>query len=364
VTTETTEPERKRRRGRGWKVGVVVGVVAAGGASAAAVLLPGTGESAAQPADLPPSTAAVTTQTLNDTHTADGELGFGETTTAINRLPGTLTAVADGGTRVTRGHALYKVDDEPVTLMYGAIPAYRPLADGAEGPDVRQLESNLTALGYGGLTVDDQYTAATSDAVSAWQADQGVEETGTVQLGRVVFAPGEVRVDSVAVGAGEPVAPGKPVLAYTGVAKAVVVDLEPADQRMAVPGAAVGVALPDGSTTNGKIAEVVTVIEPGDGQGEEPTTKVRVVVSLPDQKAAEAYALASVDVTFTADQRENVLTVPVAALVALSEGGFGVEVVDGSRSRFVPVRTGLFAGGRVEVSGEGITEGVKVGVPE
>lgn len=344
-------------------MGVVV--VAAGGATAAAVWLPGAARPAAAPDDgLPPSTEKVTRQTLDDTHTADGELGHGETTTATNRLPGTLTAVPDGGARVARGQALYKVDDQPVVLLYGAIPAYRALADGTDGPDVRQLEDNLDALGYGGYTVDEAYTDATATAVRAWQADLGVEETGTVRLGHVVFAPGEVRVDSVAAGAGEPVAPGKPVLAYTGVAKAVIVELEPADQRMAVPGAAVTVALPDGATTAGKVTEVATVIEPGNGQGEEASTKVRVVVSLPDQKAASAYALASVDVTFTADKRENVLTVPVAALVALAEGGFGVEVVDGTRTRYLPVRTGLFAGGRVEVSGDGLTEGLTVGVPE
>jgi peptidoglycan hydrolase-like protein with peptidoglycan-binding domain len=344
---------------------VVVVVVAAGGVTAAVMLLPGARSSAAQQGDeLPPSTAPVTRQTLNDTHTADGELGFGDTTTATNRLPGTLTSMPDGGARIARGKALYKVDDKPITLMYGAIPAYRPLADGTEGPDVRQLEENLKALGYGGFTVDEEFTSATADAVSAWQDDQGLEETGSVPLGQVVFAPGEVRVDSVAAGVGEPIAPGKPVMTYSGVAKAVVVELEPADQRMAKVGATVSVTLPDGTTTTGKIAEVATVIEPGDGQGAEPTTMVRVVVSLPDQKAVEGYALASVDVTFTADQRENVLTVPVAALVALAEGGFGVEVVDGSRTRYVPVKTGLFAGGRVEVTGEGITDGTKVGVPK
>ncbi|MCT2585417.1 efflux RND transporter periplasmic adaptor subunit [Actinophytocola gossypii] len=359
------EERRPRRKGRGWKVAVAVVVLAAGGATAAAVLRPGTGRSAAQTdADLPISTVEVTRQTLDDTHTADGELGYGETTTAVNRLRGTLTAVPDGGAVVKRGQALYAVDDQPVTLLYGAVPAYRTLAPGTEGADVRQLEENLAALGHTGFTVDEEYTGATAEAVSAWQASQGVEETGTVQLGRIVFAPGEARVDSVAAGVGEPVAPGVPVLAYTGTEKAVVVELDPADQRMARPGATVTATLPDGSTTPGRIAEVATVIEPGDGQGQEPATKVRVLVPLADQKAAEMWALASVDVTFTAERREDVLTVPVAALVALAEGGFGVEVVAGSASRYVPVRTGLFAGGRVEVTGDGLAEGTTVGVPE
>jgi len=59
-----------------------------------------------------------------------------------------------------------------------------------------------------------------------------------------------------------------------------------------------------------------------------------------------------------------VLAVPVAALLALPEGGFGVEIVEGNTTRIVAVKTGMFAAGRVEVSGEGIAEGMKVGVPK
>jgi membrane fusion protein, multidrug efflux system len=61
--------------------------------------------------------------------------------------------------------------------------------------------------------------------------------------------------------------------------------------------------------------------------------------------------------------RTHVLTVPVAALLALAEGGYGVQVVEGATTRIVAVETGLFAGGRVEVSGAGISEGMTVGMP-
>jgi membrane fusion protein, multidrug efflux system len=70
-----------------------------------------------------------------------------------------------------------------------------------------------------------------------------------------------------------------------------------------------------------------------------------------------------VDVAFTASKRENVLTVPVSALLALAEGGYAVQVVDGGTTRIVGVQTGLFAGGRVEVTGDGLSEGQTVGVP-
>ncbi len=54
---------------------------------------------------------------------------------------------------------------------------------------------------------------------------------------------------------------------------------------------------------------------------------------------------------------------PIVALLARPEGGFGVEIVEGSATRVVPVRTGMFANGRVEISGDGIAEGASVGVP-
>nr|WP_198536008.1 peptidoglycan-binding protein [Pseudofrankia saprophytica] len=372
-TAETVESAGSRRRGgrgrrRGWRVAAAVTVVAAGGAAVTAAVL-GTaddGEAGGPTAGaLPPNTAEVTRQTLTDARTVDGDLGYGPSTTAVSRVPGTVTALPDTGADVTRGQELFRVDDQPVTLLYGTTPAYRPLRAGTEGQDVRQLEENLAALGYSGFTVDDSYTGDTASAVARWQRDVGLPETGRVELGRVVFAPDAVRVDSVTAALGAPVGPGAPVLSYTGTAKAVTVELETSDQRLATNGAEVTVTLPDGARTPGRIDDVSTRIDPGSGPDADPTTTVEVVVGLPEQRAADAYALASVDVTFTAGRRPDVLTVPVAALLALREGGFGVEVVDeaAGTSRYVAVTTGLFADGRVEISGPGIAAGVTVGMP-
>ncbi|MQA98235.1 MAG: HlyD family efflux transporter periplasmic adaptor subunit [Streptosporangiales bacterium] len=354
-------PARRRRR----KVAVTLIVLAvAGGAGAYAYTrLDPARNAAARPSALPPNTAEVGRQTLRETETADGELGYGPTTQLVNRLHGTLTAVPETDDRITRGEPLYRVDDDPVTLMYGSMPAYRTLRDGSEGNDVEQLERNLGELGYTGFTVDEEYTAGTAAAVERWQDDKGLPETGVVELGQVVFASGAVRVDGVEAAEGGTATPGKPVLTFTGTDKAVTVELEASERRMAEEGAKVEVTLPDDTDLKGEINEVATVIEPASGQGEEPTTKVEVVVEIDDQKAAEPYALASVDVTFTADERKDVLVVPVAALVALPEG-FGVEVVEGGRTRYVPVETGLFADGRVEVEGGGLTEGTVVGMPK
>ncbi|MER5320545.1 peptidoglycan-binding protein [Streptosporangium roseum] len=367
AAVEETRPRRRRRRGG--RIVLTVAAVAAAGAAGVATLGLGGGSPAGDTAEsvLPPKTAAVTRQTLIDTQSADGELGYGPATTATSRLSGTLTRLPGTGDRITRGKALYKVDDRPVTLLYGSLPAYRTLAQGVEGPDVRQLERNLRALGYSGFTVDEEYTYATAEAVMRWQEDRGLDETGTVELGHVVFAPHAVRVESLQAGKGDLTAPGGKVLSYTGTTRAVTVELDAADQRLAGKGAKVTVTLPDDTTVKGRVDEVTTVIDPGDGQGEDAQTKVEVVVELVGgkaRKAVGAYALAAVDVSFTAGTRKNVLTVPVAALLALQEGGFGVEVVRGATSTYVPVRTGLFSGGQVEISGDGIAEGATVGMPK
>ncbi|MGW1344278.1 peptidoglycan-binding protein [Kribbella sp. NPDC002412] len=341
-------------------------VLAAGGAASAFLVNRGDTSQAADQAAvaLPVNTTKVTQQTLKDTEEADGELGFGTTSAAVNRTAGTITAVPDSGQELKRGETVYSVDNKPTTLLYGALPAYRRLLDGSEGQDVLQLEQNLSAMGYTGFTVDDEYTDATAEAVEEWQEDLGLDESGIVELGSVLFAPGHIRVDSVAVQEGAPLGPNQNVLTYTGTTKAVTVQLDAADQRLAKPKSKVDVTLPDGKVVPGRVEKVSTVIIPAESQDKDPETKVEVIVAVDNQKAVAAWALASVDVTFTASERKNVLTVPVAALVALREGGFGVEVSDGTASGYVPVKTGLFANGQVEISGAGIKAGTVVGIPK
>lgn len=373
-----TGRRRRRRTGRVVLAAVTVLAVAAAAAAANGFGL-GTALRGDQRRDtgggLPPATAQVTRQTLVDTQSESGELSYGEATTVNCRLGGTVTALPAPGAAVKRGQAIYRVDNAPVVLLYGVLPAYRALAVGAEGADVKQFEQNLYALGYRGFAVDDEYTGDTADAVKEWQDDLGLPETGTVELGRVVYAAGPVRVDTRKVAVGDAVQPGTALLTYTGAARVVTVELDVADQRLARKGAAVNVTLPDGKTVAGTIAKIATVVDTGDGGdgggppgddgdgGDDPETKIEVTVTIADAKALTGLDQASVQVAFTASQRKDVLTVPVAALLALAEGGYGVQVVEGTATRIVAVETGLFAGGRVEVSGEGITEGMTVGVP-
>ena len=53
----------------------------------------------------------------------------------------------------------------------------------------------LAALGYAeehDVTVDDEWTSATTDAVEAFQSDHGQDDDGTIDLGELVVIPGPV----------------------------------------------------------------------------------------------------------------------------------------------------------------------------
>jgi len=314
----------------------------------------------------PLETTQVTRETLVERKTEDGTLGYGDATIVADRLGGTLTALPSVGTTIKRGQALFRVDNQPVVLLYGKLPAYRTLEPGTEGPDVKQFEQNLRALGYTGFTIDEEYSASTASAVKEWQEDIGLAETGTVELGRIAYAPGQVRVASHEASVGDVLQPGEPVISHTGTTRVVTVDLEVTDRAMARKGAEVTCTLPNGKTTPGKIIATETVIStPGAGGGgdEDPETKLRVTVGITDTKALAGLDEATVPVAFTASERKDVLTVPVAALLALAEGGYGLQVVENGTTRIVPVETGLFSEGRVEVSGAGVVEGMTVGMP-
>ncbi|MCH9817048.1 MAG: peptidoglycan-binding protein [Actinomycetia bacterium] len=317
------------------------------------------------------TTAEVTQQNLVERETVSGTLGFGDSQDLVSQVVGTVTRTADEGDKVTRGEVLWRVDQDPTVLMYGNVPAYRTLSQGLSGRDVNQLEKNLKKLGYKGFTVDREYTSGTADAVADWQRDVGLPDSGVVTLGQVVFEPGAIRVSQVLSPTGNQVQLGSAVLNVTGTAREVAIDLDTADQSLADLGDSVVVTLPDGTDVDGEITSVGSVATGGSGAatglgGGEQTTEatIPVAVTLDKPGLAKQWDSAPVDVALEADRADDVLTVPITALLALAEGGYAVEVVaeDGSRT-LVGVDTGLFAESRVEVTGSGISAGTVVVVP-
>jgi membrane fusion protein, multidrug efflux system len=372
------EPAAAWRRLMGRKLvitAVVVALVLVVGEVAARALLSSrsAGESGSQ-ARLPPATAEVTRMTLVETKTVSGTLGYGDAVPVGAVGAGTLTWIAAIGPTVMRGEPLFKLDERPVVALYGTVPVYRTLRVGVAGVDVKQLEENLSGLGYRGFTVDDAFTAGTAAAVRDWQSRLGVPVTGAVQPGQVVFTPGPVRVAAHTARVGMTTGSaggGATVLSYTDTTRLVTVDLKVADQALAAAGGKVTVTIPGGRRLDGTITKVGTAATVPDqgtqaapGQsGPAADARIAVIVDIADQQALGTLEAAPVDVDFVSQKREGVLTVPVAALLALPQGGYGVEVVEGGTTRIVAVTTGLFAAGRVEINGGGIAAGMKVGMP-
>jgi hypothetical protein len=322
---------------------------------------------------------------------------------AVN--PGTTyTWLPQPGQVIRQDQPVYKVSNEPVPLLYGSIPAYRAFYPGmSDGGDVGELTHDLIALGYGvGLAQSNHYSSATAAAVQRWQTALGLPATGEVLLGEVVFEPGPIRITSVTPsvgttvggGAGGGSGGGGSVLTASGITPVVTVELAVTQEYMVKPGDAVSVVLPDGTTTvNGQIETVGNVATcpgsggvgsgsgastaggsadqspcssggSGGGGGSNSSATVTVTISLDSAPAQATLDQAPVNVNITEQQADNVLAVPVNALLALASGGYAVQVVTGpGASHLVAVTTGLYSSTLVQVSGPGIAAGMRVQVP-
>jgi hypothetical protein len=146
---------------------------------------------------------------------------------------------------------------------------------------------------------------------------------------------------------------GGAIYDYTGTLRSVTVELDSSQEDVAPVGTKVALTI-DGKQVPG----TVTALNPTPA-GDEPGAEggFAATVAIGDLGAIGAADSGSVDVVVTTGERQGVLAVPVGALLALTEGGYAVELSSG---KLVAVTTGLFADGLVEVSGEGLTEGVKV----
>jgi peptidoglycan hydrolase-like protein with peptidoglycan-binding domain len=355
-------PHRRRRR-------VVAGVLAVavlGGVGWWTAGHPGldTGTPAATP-PAPTATATIQRQNLNGQTKVDGTLGYAASATVQSPLQGRITWLPTAGAVIRRGGTLLSVDNKPVQLFYGAKPAWRDLSTGVDdGPDIKQLEQNLAALGYDPdhqMTIDNHYTAATAAAVKRWQKARGLDQTGVFTTAMpAVFLPWAVRVNTLSGSVGGQAAPGGPAYTVTSDRHQVTVDLDVSQQSYVKQGDRVEVVLPNGRRVKGRISEVGRVAETS-GDPPNQTTTIPVTVALDNPKAGGRLDQAPVEVYVTTQTRKGVLAVPVTALLALKEGGYAVETVDAAgRHQLVAVRLGMFSNGMVEVAGSGVRAGTKV----
>ncbi|MEV0935307.1 hypothetical protein ACIBMX_43835 [Streptomyces phaeochromogenes] len=384
------------------------------------------------------TTAVVERADLSDTLTLGGTLGHGRSRVVRSGKEGLVTWLPRIGAEVTRGGQLFRVNDNPVPLLYGSTPLYRTLRDeGTVGRDVKVLVDNLRKLGYdfgeqpevgswvrprpaatptsdgagaegetasadaaSGESAEDEtasgksgqdaapsarptaadsagagspaaspspapvqvrrgegvLTAGVIAALKRWQSRTGAAATGELGPGDAIVLSGAVRVGGLLAEPGD--AAGGDLLSVTSTVRQVTVPLEADATGSVRRGNKVTVTLPDNSTVRGHVTALSNDAQSADqNAGGEPRLTVTVGLDDPDAEPVRDADSGSVRVGFTSAAKKDVLVVPVGALLALSEGGYALQRPGG---RLLPVETGLFAKGRVEVSGPEISEGLRV----
>ncbi|MDE3069930.1 MAG: peptidoglycan-binding protein [Acidobacteriota bacterium] len=290
----------------------------------------------------------------------------------------TITSLPALGAVIQEGQILYEVQGEPVALLYGQVPAYRTLSNGMSGKDVEELNGDLVALGYaGGAAIGEHpeyFGAETEAALRALQERLGVVEAngvkrGRLALGQAVFLPEALRITKVTGTLGGTAQQGGPLMEASSTRRQVVVKLDASEQASVRTGDNVTITLPDNRTTPGVVSSVGRVAQSASsgarGGEEEGTPTIEVQITPTDPRATGTLDRAPVHVAITTASVQNALVVPVSALLALAEGGYAVEVAEGSSHHLVGVTLGLFdnADGLVQVSGQGLQAGQRVVVP-
>jgi Putative peptidoglycan binding domain len=349
-----TRPRVKPRMKRSTLVAALTAAAVLGAVTTVAVR----GGQAAPAAPAPPrlATAAVVRTNLVTTALTGGTLGYAAARPVVNLVAGIYTWLPRPGALVRAGGVLYRVNDTPVTLMAGSVPAWRPFGIGmTDGPDVRQLQAGLIAGHFAGglLTAPtSHYDLATADAVERWQAARGLTVTGWIPLGQVVFLPTAVLVGGMSVAVGEAAAGGQRPYQVTTGQRTVTVPLNPTLPPTAV-GESVSIVLPSQAVVPGKIT-AVSVVSSTSGQ-----------LTVTPLGATGTGVNVQVQVSLAVQSARDVLAIPVSALLALAGGGYGLEAVGPSGvHRLVRVTAGLFASGQVQVSGPGIAAGTRVVVAQ
>ena len=168
---------------------------------------------------------------------------------------------------------------------------------------------------------------------------------------------------------GSAVALNSPLYNISSVGIEVVFQVDATDQETVTLGKNVEIELP----TDERVPTVITFIDQVVTQTQAGDF-IEVVLEVLNPEEVEAYDQAPVKVFLTTEVSENVLYVPVNALLALAEGGYALEVYEGVAegstfegesgvdTTYVAVEIGVFTDGFVEVIGN-IQEGQLVVVP-
>jgi hypothetical protein len=156
-----------------------------------------------------------------------------------------------------------------------------------------------------------------------------------------------------------------PVLETTSTKPVVTVDLDASKQSEAKIGEKVTVELPAGETVGGGITAVSPVAQASTNNTSTTNSSggsggtIPVTIVLRGHHTGAGLDQAAVSVDFQQREAKNVLSVPVTALLAQAGGNYALQEANAPHT-LIPVTTGLFAAGYVQISGPGLYQGLQV----
>ncbi len=306
-----------------------------------------------------PTTTSVTTATSTPPVTTSAQT----TTTRTYSSPTTTTTSTGTGHGQTGSGSSLTVQEETLQALIALLKAQ-------EKSQASSGKSSSSLSGTGGSTASSSRGGGSSSSLGGTSSagSSGASSAGSSSAGS---AGGSSSSGSSSSGAASTSA----ILTTTSTQLIVTVDLSASSQSEAVLGEQVTVEMPDGSVIDGKITGVspvaVSSSSSGSGSGSSSASgsgaggsssssaTVPVTIELSGHHTGAGLDQASVSVNFAQAKANNVLSVPVTALLATSGGNYAVQEAAAPHS-LIPVTTGLFAAGYVQISGPGIYPGLQV----
>lgn len=186
--TDRTDSPSRGGRVRRWliPVGLSLALGVAVGAAAVRVLTP--------PPEITGSralgTAVVSPGEVGSTISLGAQATWPTAGVVTNLAEGVVTSInLKSGKTLTRPQRIFSVDERPVFVASGAVPAYRAIDATCSGRDVAQLQKMLNQLGFAVGPADGRGDATLTSSVKRWQRSVGYPADGVVRLGDLLFVP-------------------------------------------------------------------------------------------------------------------------------------------------------------------------------
>ncbi len=244
-----------------------------------------------------------------------------------NRAQGVVTSVAlAAGDEVSQGAVLYFVDERPVVIAQGAVPMYRSIGEKSVGADVAQLQQMLADLGHYNGVADGDAGWGTVAAVKEWQKSLGLEATGSVDAGDIIFVPSlptRISLDAETIVRGATLVGGESIVQGLPASPSFTIPVTDGQAAMMPTGTRVEVTSPSGTLWEAFVTDQLSSTE---------TQTITVNLTGTDATPICLDACAEIPVVGEARLASRIVTVepvsglviPSAALVTSADGKVGV----------------------------------------